>query len=79
MFESWLRRLSEDFMPLVLLGAGAIYWSFWLYRNDIIFETKGVSSHLHAIYTTEAGFLEFDCGGLSTISGCCQVILFLGT
>lgn len=87
MFGSWLRHLSKDFKPLVLLGAGAICWSLWLYRNDIIFERKGVSSPVQVIfstihwlrtlgYTTETKFPGFGCGGLSTISAGGQGMFF---
>ena len=37
MFGSWLNGLPKNFEPLVLVGAVALCWSVWLYRNAMVF------------------------------------------
>ena len=51
MFGSWLNGLPKNFEPLVLVGAVALCWSVWLYRNAMVFDNKP-SFFLHVIFST---------------------------
>ena len=51
MFGNWLQGISKEMKPLVLLGAATTCWSFWLCRNDLVFERKINPSSLHVIFS----------------------------
>jgi hypothetical protein len=49
MFDNWLRGIDNKYRILIRVGALALIWSFWLCRNDLIFNSKN-SSPLQVIY-----------------------------
>ena len=51
MFGNWLNGLTKNLKYLVLVGAAALCWSVWPYRNAMIFYIKK-SSFLQVIYST---------------------------
>lgn len=51
MFGSWLDGIHNNLKSHVLLGAAATCWSLWLYRNNVVFDKKVISSHLQVIYS----------------------------
>jgi hypothetical protein len=48
-FGNWLHGIDNRFRTLIRVGALAVIWSLWLYRNDKVFNNK-VSSPLQVIY-----------------------------
>ena len=50
MFGSWLNGIPKEYKKLVLLGAAALCWSVWHYRNSVIFYNKQ-PSFLQVIYS----------------------------
>jgi hypothetical protein len=61
---------------LVLLGAAAIRWSFWLCKNGLIFEKKHACSSLQVLHSIIFGSAHglssrslhpgFGCSGIAT-------------
>uniref|UniRef100_A0A452YE56 Reverse transcriptase zinc-binding domain-containing protein n=1 Tax=Aegilops tauschii subsp. strangulata TaxID=200361 RepID=A0A452YE56_AEGTS len=48
-FGHWLDGISNRFKTLLRVGAYALLWSLWLYRNDFVFNDKNASP-LQAIF-----------------------------
>ena len=48
-FGNWLHGIDHKFRTIIRVGAIAIVWSFWLCRNDKVFNDKNVSL-LQVIY-----------------------------
>jgi hypothetical protein len=40
LFGTWLLNMNSHTRKLVLVGIGAMLWSMWLSRNDIVFDKK---------------------------------------
>jgi len=40
MFGSWLNGIPKNYKHLVLVGAAALCWFVWIYRNVVGFENK---------------------------------------
>jgi hypothetical protein len=54
-FGNWLHGIDNRFRTHIRVGALAIIWSLWLYRNDKVFNDK-VSSPLQVIYRCTGTF-----------------------
>jgi 4-hydroxybenzoate polyprenyltransferase len=74
MFGSWLYGVKKELRSLVLLGAGVIAWSIWLYRNDIVFEKKKIYSPLQVIYAATHRLRSWDILQRSGMQGIAVVV-----
>jgi hypothetical protein len=50
MFGNWLQGIRKDLKSLILLGVATICWTIWLCRNNMVFDKRKISSHLHIIF-----------------------------
>jgi hypothetical protein len=78
MFSGWLRGVSKDVKPLLLLGGAATCWFIWLNINDIVLEKEkiyffyvgyllGYPLATYLGYSAEAGFAGYSFSGVTTL------------
>ena len=75
MFGNWLNGIPKDYKPLVLVGAAALCWFVWRYRNAVVFDNKKtffLAGYLRDYtlatnmgYPTTALFAGHPCGGVA--------------
>lgn len=51
MFRSWLRCLDKKMRAFILFGVAALCWALWLYRNDMVFNKRNMSSPMQVMYS----------------------------
>jgi hypothetical protein len=45
-FGVWVKKMNNKDKKLLLVGLGAMFWSIWLSRNDIVFNKTPISSYM---------------------------------
>jgi hypothetical protein len=45
-FGGWVQRMNDKDRKLLLVGVGAMVWSIWFSRNDIIFNKTSILSYM---------------------------------
>lgn len=48
-FGDWVQRMKEKDKKLLFVGMGAMFWSIWLSRNDIVFNKTPISSYMQVM------------------------------
>jgi len=88
MFGSWLNGIPKNYKSLVLVGAAALCWSVWLFKNVVIFEYKHSSFSGNMLDYTLAPYLNYPltayflggaCCGISVLGAGGQGFFYLGT
>jgi hypothetical protein len=46
----WVQGMNDKDRKILLVGVGAMLWSIWLSRNDIVFNKTSISSYMHVIF-----------------------------
>jgi hypothetical protein len=48
--QKWQSDKDANTKRKILVGVAAMFWSIWLYRNDIIFNKKSITSFMQVIF-----------------------------
>jgi hypothetical protein len=49
-FSEWVQRMNEKDKKLLYVGLGAMVWSIWLSRNDLVFNKTPISSYMQVMF-----------------------------
>jgi len=50
LFGSWLKDFPKELKCQILIGAAAICWAVWLWRNDVVFNRRPFNSFAQVVY-----------------------------
>jgi hypothetical protein len=50
LINGWLQGVDKDKRKLILVGASALCWALWLFRNDRDFDKSSSVSYMQVIF-----------------------------